>query len=372
MREPIKVFLVLGICYLLNTPVFANLNFETAKARTISKSEMITAPCKKRSKYCKGEATFKDGSTYKGEFRYGDPHGNGVYTWPDGETYEGNFMSGLRHGKGRHVYNNKDVYDGEWEFGMMHGKGTYSWNRGDKYTGGFVEGLMQGKGKIILDNGEVYEGEWKNGLADGKGTYTRIDGSKYMGKSKKGERHGSGRIVWKTGDYFIGKWKKGRINKTGTFHYNNGDQYISIWDNGEMSGEATYIFEDGKEIKGNLKDVENGVFNDEERMEEIMPNLGLTWYAIAIEYKNAEKYDMAMENLKMAQKYVPASSDLNQLIHHQKEIVQKKLELLSQEMMTKIFMNFEVLVCVTCGILYIGKMPKNISSPKTFEPIIIY
>ena len=214
----------------------------------------------------------------------------------------------------------------EWEFGMMHGEGIYTWENGGQYKGEFIEGLMQGKGTIILPNGESYEGEWKNGLADGKGTYTREDGSKYIGKSKKGERHGSGRIVWKTGDYFIGKWKKGKMHKTGTFHYNNGDQYNSIWDEGEMTGKATYTFRDGKEIKGTLKDVQRSISNDEEKMEEIMPNLGLTWYAIALEYKVAQRYDLAMENLKEAQKYVPTSSDLNQLIHHQIKIVQKELD----------------------------------------------
>ena len=93
-----------------------------------------------------------------------------------------------------------------------------------------------------------------------------------------------------------------------------------------MTGEATYIFENGKEVKGNLKDVEKAVEGDEEKMDEISPNLGLTWYAIALEYKATERYDLAMENLKMAQKYIPSSSDLNQLIYQQKEIIQKKLD----------------------------------------------
>jgi len=101
---------------------------------------------------------------------------------------------------------------------------------------------------------------------------------------------------------------------------------MSVWDEGEMSGKATYIFKNGKEVKGSLKDVEKSVEADEEKMEEIMPNLGLTWYAIALEYKAAERYDLAMENLKMAQKYVPTSSDLNKLIHEQKGIIQKKLD----------------------------------------------
>ena len=49
-------------------------------------------------------------------------------------------------------------------------------------------------------------------------------------------------------------------------------------------------------------------------------------YAIALEYKAKDQYDLAMENLKIAQKYVPSSSDLNKLIHTQMEIIQEKLD----------------------------------------------
>ena len=57
-----------------------------------------------------------------------------------------------------------------------------------------------------------------------------------------------------------------------------------------------------------------------------MPNLGLTWYAIALEYIVARRYDLAMENLKLSQLYVPRSSDLNKLVYEQIQIVQKKLD----------------------------------------------
>ena len=93
-----------------------------------------------------------------------------------------------------------------------------------------------------------------------------------------------------------------------------------------MAGKATYKFRDGKEIKGDLKEVERQVKGNEEKMEEIMPNLGLTWYAIALEYKSVERYDLAMENLKLSQQYIPSSSDLNKLVHQQIEIIQKKLD----------------------------------------------
>ena len=282
--------------------------------------------CPKKKKYCKGNRTWNDGSTYEGEFKFGEPHGNGIYQWPDGAHYKGHFLDGYRHGKGTQRLENGDIFEGEWRFGLMHGYGTYSWVDGSKYEGEFYEGLMHGKGTIHLANGESYVGEWKDGLADGDGTFNRVDGSKYVGKSKEGERHGKGVITWRTGDVFMGTWKRGKAHKTGTFHYNNGDKYICIWEDGEMTGEATYISYNGKEIKGNLIAIERELQKDSEISEALSANLGITWYAIAMEYKTMKQYNLAAENLRIAQKYLSASSDLSKLIHQQLKIIDDQKE----------------------------------------------
>ena len=282
--------------------------------------------CPKRKKYCKGTRSWQDGSVYEGEFRFGEPHGTGTYTWNDGSHYTGHFLDGYRHGKGKQILDNGDVYNGEWQLGLMHGRGEYNWTDGSKYIGEFYEGLMNGKGTIYLANGEMYDGEWKNGLAHGDGTFTRIDGSKYTGKNKQGQRHGKGVITWRTGDVFIGSWKNGRVNKTGIFQYNNGDKYICVWEEGEITGEANYIFVNGREIKGDLMTIEREVGQDPEQLEGIMSNLGLTWYAIGMEYKAIKRYDLAALNLRYAQKYVTPSSDLNKLIHQQLIIIDEAKE----------------------------------------------
>lgn len=42
-----------------------------------------------------GEATFRSGNTYVGEFRNGVMDGKGLYTWTsDGTVYEGDFRFG--------------------------------------------------------------------------------------------------------------------------------------------------------------------------------------------------------------------------------------------------------------------------------------
>jgi len=297
------------------------------QSNTINYLEVVTqedSDCPRKVKSCKGIKTWKDGNSYEGEFKYGEPHGWGTFEWADGAVYIGEFQLGLRHGHGQQTFANGDTFAGDWRDGHMHGKGVYEWADNSKYVGTFAKGLMQGKGILTLENGESYDGEWKNGLVDGQGEYVKIDGSKYIGKHKAGKRDGNGVITWRTGDVFIGKWKHGKAHKAGTFQFNNGDKYMCIWENGEMTGEATYIMVNGKEIKGNPKDIERSIENNEALLESVSPNLGLTWYAIAVEYMTTERYNLAKQNFEIAQQFVPPSSDLNKLIHEQLEMIKKK------------------------------------------------
>lgn len=51
-----------------------------------------------------GEFIWKEGASYKGEFKNSDLDGKGVYVWSDGKTY-----------------------DGEWKNNKMHGFGIFLW-----------------------------------------------------------------------------------------------------------------------------------------------------------------------------------------------------------------------------------------------------
>ncbi len=281
--------------------------------------------CPKRKKECNGTRSFKDGSRYEGDFSYGEPHGKGTLVLADASKYVGEFQSGFRHGNGKIAFPNGDTYLGDWKNDRKHGKGIYTWADGSKYVGQYFEDMMNGKGIITLANGESFEGEWKENLAHGEGTYSLEDGSKHFGKYKYGKRNGSGVITWNTGDVFIGKWKDGSITKTGTFQFNNGAKYICIWEKGELIGDATYVNEEGKEIKGNLKEIEKKAGEDTELWESIAPNLSISWYAVALEYKYQDKYKEALRALEEAGRFMPPSSDIGKLIYQQTQKIQKKI-----------------------------------------------
>ena len=200
------------------------------------------------------------------------------------------------------------------------------WTDGSKYVGTFFEGIMQGRGILTLKNGESYDGEWKNGLADGEGEYNRPDGTRYIGNHKSGKRDGTGVITFRTGDVFIGKWDNGQTHKKGSFQFNNGDKYACIWEKGELVGEATYILKNGKEIKGDLLKIERAVGDNEELMESVGPNLGLSWYYVGMEQLESKKYKAAKATFQIAQKFVPPSSDLNKLIYQQLVIIEEKID----------------------------------------------
>jgi len=316
MKKQSKLFCTAIVVILLS-------NTGLVLAQTPSNDKRMGCPKKERS--CKGYQVFDEGE-YEGEFKYGLPHGWGTYSFNDGTVYIGEFMDGLRNGHGQQNFGNGDNFSGEWRNGLMHGKGVYLWEDASKYVGTFVEGTMQGKGILTLPNGESYDGEWRNGLANGEGEYNKLDGTKYNGNHADGKRQGTGVITFRTGDVFIGKWKHGMANKKGTFHFANGDKYMCIWENGEMTGEATYIMFNGEEISGGLKTLEQRMEGDENMTDQIGPNLGISWYAVALEYVEAKKYRLAAENFKIAQKFVTPSSDLNKLIYEQLELIQDKVE----------------------------------------------
>lgn len=81
-----------------------------------------------------------DDSTYVGDQKNGEAHGQGSYTQADGTKYVGLFQDGLRHGHG-----------------------TYTWPDGSQYIGEWLDDEENGPGIFTQSDGEVFEGFWENG-----------------------------------------------------------------------------------------------------------------------------------------------------------------------------------------------------------------
>ena len=89
--------------------------------------------------------TYPDGRKFVGEWKDGEPIGQGTYIYGKGK-WEG------------------DMYEGEFKDGKKHGQGTYTISSGGKYIGEWKDGerwngtLYDKEGKII--------GKFKNGWFD--------------------------------------------------------------------------------------------------------------------------------------------------------------------------------------------------------------
>ncbi|MFN8769765.1 MAG: MORN repeat-containing protein [Neisseriaceae bacterium] len=101
--------------------------------------------------------TYKNGSTYAGEWQDNKLHGYGTFTFSDGNTYVGEFKDNKLHG---------------------HGKCTYT--SGTKYVGEFKDNRLHGHGIVTYDDGGTYDGEWQDGKKHGYGTHTFLDGNTYV------------------------------------------------------------------------------------------------------------------------------------------------------------------------------------------------
>ena len=103
-------------------------------------------------------------------------------------------------------------YVGEFKDGEPHGQGTLTSVVGNKFVGEWKAGKLEGQGTAISPAGE-YVGEFKNYLPDGQGTYIYANGDKYIGKWKDGLWHGLGTVTGTDGKFLKGIFKKGEMVK---------------------------------------------------------------------------------------------------------------------------------------------------------------
>ena len=149
------------------------------------------------------EVDYPNGDRYKGEYKYDNKHGQGVYTFADGERYEG-----------------------EWKYDNKHGQGVYTYSDGERYEGEFKDDNKHGQGVYTFADGERYEGEFKDDNKNGQGVYTYSDGERYEGEFKDGKRNGQG-IIYKydillkdsSGKYVEDKFVEGLSDKFNHIDY---------------------------------------------------------------------------------------------------------------------------------------------------------
>lgn len=81
---------------------------------------------------------------YKGETRFGEPHGQGYMKFSDQEYYTGNFVSGIISGEGERYYKNGSYVKGEFSDGKPNGYGVVTFASGNYYEGIFKQGKKHG------------------------------------------------------------------------------------------------------------------------------------------------------------------------------------------------------------------------------------
>ena len=150
-----------------------------------------------------GYTTANGGGSFVGQFRKGQPHGQGRtscndkasspnnHDGDDGTIYEGDYRSGLPHGIGKCRYRGGVTYDGDWKAGRRDGFGTIKYPNQSTYVGGFRRGQMHGHGTFASTTiGIEYSGKFSNGYVSGEGCLT-LDGATIIRNWPKEDRTGS-------------------------------------------------------------------------------------------------------------------------------------------------------------------------------------
>lgn len=143
---------------------------------------------------------------YTGEFKQLKRHGRGVWLSTAGEqSYDGTWEDDRFSGQG--VYRSgKARYEGHFVAGQRHGQGVWVSASGDQYEGGFVRDKFEGYGHHASALGSTYKGQFRAGKRHGKGSYTTAQGVRYRGGWADGKRHGYGRQAFADGAVFLGSF----------------------------------------------------------------------------------------------------------------------------------------------------------------------
>ena len=103
---------------------------------------------------------------YVGDFRNTRRWGKGRLT-TNKIDYEGDFYNNQLHGKGRIKFLKEGTeYKGSFKYSQLEGYGTFIWSNGDSYEGQVKGGKMDGMGTYKYSNGKIYNGFFIKGEKD--------------------------------------------------------------------------------------------------------------------------------------------------------------------------------------------------------------
>ncbi len=221
--------------------------FQLLPTAAVGQSRLPPCPTVSSEKWdnCQGTKTFTGNwyTKYVGEFRNGNPNGQGTLTSATGSMiYVGNVKDGRAIGqgtltffagkegpakivgefndnrvKGTKTYNNGDIYVGEFKDGKLNGQGTLTWRDGTKFVGEFTDDRLNGQATKTFPNGAKYVGEVKNAELNGQGTFTFANGDEYVGQFKGGQFNGNGTLRYANGNIYVGEFKDGKAWSGGQF-----------------------------------------------------------------------------------------------------------------------------------------------------------
>jgi len=106
---------------------------------------------------------------YRGGFRAGMKHGEGVKQWPNGDRYEGGFVNDRKQGVGRYAWGRGqwegERYEGAYLLDRRHGFGVYRWPSGDVYAGPWSEDVATGAPTPMMQAQAKFEEEARRAVA---------------------------------------------------------------------------------------------------------------------------------------------------------------------------------------------------------------
>jgi hypothetical protein len=116
-----------------------------------------------------GEGRAAGAAEYRGGFKAGRKHGQGVKSWPNGDRYEGGFAEDSKQGYGSYVWGagpwGGERYDGEFAADRREGYGIYWWLSGDVYSGLWEADRPTGPGTEMMRARGKYAAEVKAAVA---------------------------------------------------------------------------------------------------------------------------------------------------------------------------------------------------------------